>query len=135
MKNQVLSIEQMRQLQELGVGTSEASLFYDFKDNEGLDVVKYPGRLNKYIENGYGIGAFTLQDLINQMPHTISKHGKAQSYLLAVPHHNVVEYVHWSEKNELFAVHEEQGKDILEAAFNMLVWLAKSGHLRKEEKQ
>lgn len=42
----VLSIEQMRRLQKLGVDTSTASWFYDLKYGGNLDVVKYPERLS-----------------------------------------------------------------------------------------
>lgn len=65
---QVLSIEQMRRLQKLGVDTSTASFFYDLKYGGDLDEVKYPKRLPRYIQDGNGIGAFTLQDILGIMP-------------------------------------------------------------------
>ncbi len=74
----VLSIEQMRRLQKLGVDTSTASWFYDLKYGGDLDVVKYPKRLSQYIQNGNGIGAFTLQDILEIMPvlYPTMKNGK-----------------------------------------------------------
>jgi hypothetical protein len=74
----VLSIEQMRRLQKLGVDTSTASWFYDLKYGGDLDVVKYPERLSQYIQNGNGIGAFTLQDILEIMPvlYPTMKNGK-----------------------------------------------------------
>lgn len=74
----VLSIEQMRRLQKLGVDTSTASWFYDLKNGGDLDVVKYPKRLSQYIQNGNGIGAFTLQDILEIMPvlYPTMKNGK-----------------------------------------------------------
>lgn len=74
----VLSIEQMRRLQKLGVDTSTASWFYDLKYGGELDVVKYPKRLSQYIQNGNGIGAFTLQDILEIMPvlYPTMKNGK-----------------------------------------------------------
>ncbi len=65
---QVLSIERMRRLQKLGVDTSTASWFYDLKYGGDLDEVKYPKRLSQYIQDGNGIGAFTLQDILEIMP-------------------------------------------------------------------
>lgn len=43
-----------------------------------LDVVKYPKRLSQYIQNGNGIGAFTLQDILEIMPvlYPTMKNGK-----------------------------------------------------------
>lgn len=74
----ILSIEQMRRLQKLGVDTSTASWFYDLKYGGDLDVVKYPKRLSQYIQNGNGIGAFTLQDILEIMPvlYPTMKNGK-----------------------------------------------------------
>ena len=71
MKNRVLKIDQMRHLGELGIDTSKAGAFYDLKNGEELDIVKYPERLKKYIDDGYGIGAFTLQDMLEMMPKVI----------------------------------------------------------------
>lgn len=74
----VLSIEQMRRLQKLGVDTSTASWFYDLKYGGDSDVVKYPKRLSQYIQDGNGIGAFTLQDILEIMPvlYPTMKNGK-----------------------------------------------------------
>jgi hypothetical protein len=68
----------MRRLQKLGVDTSTASWFYDLKYGGELDVVKYPKRLSQYIQNGNGIGAFTLQDILEIMPvlYPTMKNGK-----------------------------------------------------------
>ena len=75
MKNQVLSIEQMQKLKELGVDTSQASMCYiskypscDFDDGDSIVVVSKD--FNKRLYNEFG-PAFTLQDIIELLPHNI----------------------------------------------------------------
>ena len=72
MKNQVLSIEQMQKLKELGVDTSKASMCYiskypscDFDDGDFIVVVSKD--FNKRLYNEFG-PAFTLQDVVELLP-------------------------------------------------------------------
>lgn len=75
MKKQVLSIEQMKHLQSLGVDTSKASMYWTFPKSPEyktrLSIVGEHGNLKAWEENGHGIGAFTLQDLIEILPYDV----------------------------------------------------------------
>ena len=68
-ENQVLSIEQMKHLQELGVDTSDASMCWlDFEDNEPMEVsVFIPEVMLGYAQ--YKLyPAYTIGDLIEKLP-------------------------------------------------------------------
>ena len=68
-EEQVLSIEQMKHLQELGVDTSDASMCWlDFEDNEPMEVsVFIPEVMLGYAQ--YKLyPAYTIGDLIEKLP-------------------------------------------------------------------
>lgn len=129
----VLSIEQMHQLKELGVDTSKASMCYvskytscDFDD--GDEIVVVCNDFNKRLYNEFG-PAFTLQDIIELLPKTISNTlGKAS--LLIAPNCLNTEYqVMYVDGYGSYKV-MHQGKCILDAAYNMLIWVIENGHLK-----
>lgn len=68
METQVLSIEQMLVLKDLGVDTSKASMCWDMPT-----APDFKHKLNQTGVNGgelgkYQIGAFTLQDILDMLP-------------------------------------------------------------------
>ena len=68
-KEQVLSIEQMKHLQELGVDTSDASMCWlDFEDNEPMEVAVFiPEVMLGYAQ--YKLyPTYTIGDLIEKLP-------------------------------------------------------------------
>lgn len=122
MKNQVLSIEQMRHLRELGVDTSKASMFYvpklQPKDEYCLLNVK-PNPVIPYVP------AFTLQDIIELLPSSlvdghyrlfIAKDGNNEYYF---------QYIGAMDVKASF-----KSCNMLEAAYQMLCWCAENGFLK-----
>ena len=140
----VLSIEQMRRLQKLGVDTSTASWFYDLKYGGDLDVVKYPKRLSQYIQDGNGIGAFTLQDILEIMPvlYPTMKNGKrilvdssredsGCHYQPTIFHSEDGWFCSYFDSEELM---DERTSDSynnpLDAAYEMLCWCIENGYIK-----
>ena len=74
-EEQVLSIEQMKHLQELGVDTSDASLCWHWSDEDGGWVLGFMNSLLREISNpSYSDGpfpAYTIADLIEKLPKRI----------------------------------------------------------------
>ena len=72
MKKQVLTIDQMKRLKGLGIDTSIASMYWTYRVEPEritrLTPVGEKGNLKSWEERGYGIGAFTLQDILGIMP-------------------------------------------------------------------
>lgn len=142
---QVLSIEQMRRLQKLGVDTSTASWFYDLKHGGDLDGVKYPERLSQYIQDSNGIGAFTLQDILEIMPvlYPTMKNGKrilvdssredsGCHYQPTIFHSEDGWFCSYFDSEELM---DERTSDSynnpLDAAYEMLCWCIENGYIKE----
>ena len=123
MKNQVLSIEQMQKLKELGVDiqptgtclmyTSDSSDKYYLKYGESTceDDVK----------------AFTLQDIVELLTDGV------ENVIVSVNNEEYYikcwEFKHY-EENELKKMHFENIKQIINACYEMLVWVAENEYLK-----
>lgn len=145
MKNQTLSISQMRHLQELGVDTSKASMFYvpklEPKDEYFLLNVK-PNPVIRYIP------AFTLQDIIELLPAYIFLPKNTQ-YALFIEYRAVYEAkmvlsyklnnstITCSEDNERYfnrqLLYSKCGEP-KEVLYQALCWCAQNGYLKGGEK-
>ena len=125
MKDQVLSVEQMQKLKELGIDISKASMCYIFFESDGskyTDIVVHD-------ESCYEmacmnpIPTFTLQDMIELMPNNVKYEGK--SYYLSIDK-KFVGYI-----DDIYVedcVLESEG-NILENTFKVLVWLAEHKYI------
>ena len=68
-ENQVLSIEQMKHLQELGVDTSDASMCWlDFEDNEPMEVAVFVPQIMLGYATCKIYPTYTIGDLIEKLP-------------------------------------------------------------------
>lgn len=126
MRNQVLSIEQMRKLKELGVDINKASMCYiskypscDFDDGDSIVVVSKD--FNKRLYNEFG-PTFTLQDIIELLPYTFDNF-----YLKIYRGINMYYFIYESINSEDDII--EKGNTPLLAAYNMLIWVAENGYL------
>ena len=126
MKNQVLSIEQMQKLKELGVDINKASMCYiskypscDFDDGDSIVVVSKD--FNKRLYNEFG-PSFTLQDIIELLPYTFDNF-----YLKIYRGINMYYFIYESINSEDDII--EKGNTPLLAAYNMLIWVAENGYL------
>ena len=68
-EEQVLSIEQMKHLQELGVDTSDASMCWlDFEDNEPMEVAVFVPQIMLGYAHYTLYPTYTIGDLIEKLP-------------------------------------------------------------------
>ena len=137
MENQVLSIEQMRKLKELGVDTSKASMCYiskypscDFDDGDSIVVVSRD--FNKRLYNEFG-PAFTLQDLIELLPKQIINCNEI--YLLKIiPISNEVSYVQFNSQIcadiTKYPLRVKKSDSLFNSLFEMLIWVIANGYLK-----
>ena len=71
-EEQVLSIEQMKHLQELGVDTSDASMCWlDFEDNEPMEVAVFVPQIMLGYAQYKLYPTYTIGDLIEKLPKSI----------------------------------------------------------------
>ena len=133
MENQVLSIEQMNQLKELGIDTSKASMCYiskytscDFDD--GDEIVVVCNDFNKRLYNEFG-PAFTLQDIIELLPKSILINS-VKHWICVSPNCLLTEFqIMYVDGDDSYAV-MKQDKSLLQAAYNMLIWVVENGYLK-----
>ena len=134
MKNQVLSIEQMQKLKELGVDTSNASMHFLYMptaksimsgvyevDDEPEVFVSQNGMNHEH-------PTFALQDVIELLPKRLmSDFGDAD--LIIQPNRDATVYViSYEPKNDIIAWFYDE--NILDAAYKMLIWVIENGHLK-----
>lgn len=136
MKNQVLSIEQMQHLKELGVDISKASAHYY---NNGLG--------NKIYFNNFGvlddneIPTFTLQDMLEIIPYEIRDYFSDNSIfpqsatLKIIPVSDGKCIIKYVEQKHYWGIYEsENSSDLLTCAYETLCWLAENGYLKGGKK-
>lgn len=121
MKNQVLSIEQMQKLEELGVDISKASMCW-IGCADANDVYPYNSTFKDIFENqketlpSVLTPTFTLQDILEILPKNSLYSNK----------HIFVLYL----LNDDFSIlQEKSGKTPIEAAFNMLKWSKQNNYI------
>lgn len=121
-EEQVLSIEQMKHLQELGVDTSDASMCWlDFEDNKPMEVVVFIPE----IMLGYKIHKFyhtySIGDLIEKLPKST-----AFGDLLFEFCNSDLGYGNWdcSELYDIEAPQNFKNKPLKNALYNLLCWVA-----------
>ena len=121
----VLSIEQMKRLKEIGVDVKPKGtcLMYtsDSSDNYYL----------KYGESTCedDVAAFSLQDLIELFPKSIRinsvKHWFCVSQNCLLTEFQVMYFAGYDSNGVI-----KQNKSLLQAAYNMLLWVAENGYLK-----
>lgn len=133
MKNQVLSIEQMKNLQRLGVDTSKASMCWikhpncTERDLTVHDVFCYEMSCLEPVPT------FTLQDLIELLPNVIDNHvfGFNQDYHTQDGDGCYVSYTNLDLPGEHLHVIDLSSGGLLTACHEMLLWLIKNKHIKQ----
>ena len=120
-EEQVLSIEQMKHLQELGVDTSDASMCWV----EGEDADE--GEWNLIIPNNfllpYNIPTYTIGDLIKKLPKSIDiGYGEYDLEILIKGEYTEVKYTNDGDYTPFSC----SNLSLIESLYSILCWLAKT---------
>ena len=126
MAKQVLSIEQMQHLQELGLDTSNASALYCIDNDTGEKQLMWNGQVEEADkDNEYFriVPAYTLQDVLDALPKDISKDGCTWYASLYIDfENNRIAYGN-TDRYGFEIYHEIMiEKDLIDAAYSMLCW-------------
>ena len=123
---QVLSIEQMKHLKELGLDTSDASMCFEWNESDSDNMVVTS--MDADTNYDYYYGTYTLQDILNKLPcfignqvFTIHKLADIYTYL----------YI------ELYTrsfINITEGEELIDAVYDMLCWCIENGYVKVEEK-
>lgn len=126
---EVLTIEQMTKLKELGVNASEASMCYTFFESEGEKIQK----LFVHNEDCYEFSSmdpvptFDLKDIIEMLPYSIYSNG-VNYHLVMLKTCALYHFIYENVKGELY--HTKSAWP-LQSANEMLVLVASNGQLKQ----
>lgn len=135
---QVLSIEQMKLLQELGLDTSNASMcLCCFRENidEEWKLEIYEDVINQKRDSTFWeiIPTFTLQDIIEMLPRSIQPNLNEGTYYLNLYYYDelwVVDYLNNEGDGSWFTTTSDDS--FIKAAYQMLCWCVENGYIKKE---
>lgn len=132
----VLSVEQMKHLQEFGLNTSDASMcyccFYGNKEEWELEI--YEDVINQKRDPVFWeiIPAFTLQDIIELLPHSIQPNPDEGTYYLNLYYYDlswVVDYLDNEGNGSYVATTSDDS--FIEAAYEMLCRCIENGYIEE----
>lgn len=126
MKNQVLSIEQMKHLQELGVDTSKAKMaWYAIYETLPNWYNELHIRDDVFDKNYPSVPTFTLQDMLDMIPYLLF--GKYFFNINKSSHRWwFIKYTDYLAKDDYEFFH---GSNLLEVAYQCLCWLAENNYI------
>lgn len=129
---QVLSIEQMKHLQELGLDTSDASIYWARVSHGSRIYDKSKGKWFMSLQKEFQtcgfisyetLPAYTLQDILNKLPESI------QIYDLYIFKKVELWWLKYVDVTNNGTVHLEKMPRLIDAAYYMLCWVIENGHL------
>ena len=136
MSKQVLSIEQMQHLQELGLEIKETILYWcRIHDNRPRSATNYgkwtlcKGKNNPCvaIQHWEYIPAYTLQDVLDALPDFINEY-----CLIIDMSFGVIRYDNLTRKNNPVlkeTYFNDEGNTLIDAAYEMLCWYIENGYV------
>lgn len=135
MSKQVLDIEQMKHLQELGLDTSNASMCYVVDDSKAYKpILCVSGNESEYLDAiSYSVCAFTLQDILDLLPKQIVAGSSGYTYNLDINYEkNYIAYSYTDGNgyvwlNQSFRIND----NLIEAAYKMLCWCIENEHIKR----
>lgn len=134
MKKQVLSIEQMQHLQELGLNTGDASMHWQFLPtadsiiNETDEIEKNPCLFVSQPNMKHEHPAYTLPDILNKLPCFIG------SSVLTLQKNADVWVCLYIEPYSRYIPHIVEKEEAIDAAYEMLCDMIEVGYLKGDEK-
>lgn len=132
---QVLSIDQMKHLRELGLDTSDASICWCYAlsyKNAKWELEIYEDVINQKRDSTFWeiISTYTLHDILDKLPSYIT-YNDEEYQLQILPPCICYRYVNYTFDD----LDYKNNVDILENAYNMLCWCIENGYIGKEGKQ
>ena len=121
-EEQVLNIEQMKHLQELGVDTSDASMCWVAGEDTFTDEEEWNLCIPNHFLLPYNIQTYTTVDLIEQLPKTI------RIYHLMIDWNLMqIEYTNWSWQESVFReCFTLNDKPLINTLYDCLCWVAEN---------
>jgi hypothetical protein len=126
---QVLSVEQMKHLQELGLSTSDGSMCFEWNESDADNmVVTSPDADTNY---DYYHETYTLQDILDKLPTLIIISSDFYKICIEPSCGYWDIYYYKSDATELIS---KKSENIIDVAYDMLCWCIENGYVEKEGK-
>lgn len=129
MESQVLSIEQMQELEELSINTSKASMFW-YIDGKFKQLIPCSNQdtigdwTNQYGENCI-IPTFTLQDILEMLPKSINI-----TYSLRIQcYSNIINFGYWKGEKAGWLKFCQDMNSTINSAFELLKWCKQNNYI------
>lgn len=119
---QVLSIEQMKHLQELGLDTSDASMCVEWRESDESKKVVTSLDADTYYD--YYYETYTLQDILDKLPESV------QVYDLYIFKKVGLWWLKYVDVTNNRTVHLEKMPGIMDTAYYMLCWCIQKGFVK-----
>ncbi len=126
---QVLSVEQMKHLKELGLDTSDGSMCFEWNESDADNmVVTSPDADTNY---DYYHETYTLQDILDKLPTLIIISSDFYKICIEPSCGYWDIYYYKSDATELIS---KKSENIIDVAYDMLCWCIENGYVEKEGK-
>lgn len=130
---QILSVEQMKHLQELGLDTSDGSMCWCYAlsyKNAKWELEIYEDVINQKRDSAFWeiIPTYTLQDIFDKLPCFIDTHVLT---LQKLANSGTCLYM---EPYSRSILNLTESKELINSAYKMLCWCIKNGYVEKEGK-
>lgn len=129
---QVLDVQQMRHLQELGLDTSNASALYCIDNETNEKQIMWNEQVeetDKDYEYFRIVPAYTLQDVLDALPEFI------EEYCLIIDmSFGVIRYDNLTKRNNPIlkeTYFNDEDKYLIDAAYELLCWVIENGYISK----
>lgn len=126
---QVLSVEQMKHLQELGLDTSDGSMCFEWNESDSDNmVVTSPDADTNY---DYYHETYTLQDILSKLPRYINDFGVMYKMCVEPLFSGPWAISYQKSISEPFIV--KFSGNLLDAAYEMLCWCIENGYIKTNQ--
>lgn len=129
---QVLSVGQMKHLQELGLDTSDASMCW-IKDSEGNRFLSVNDEYCYEMSHLSPVPTYTLQDILDKLPRYINDFGT--KYKLHIEPTFAGPWCISYQMGICEPLIFELAENLLDAAYDMLCWCIENGYVKVGEEE
>ena len=133
----VLSVEQMKHLQELGLDTSDGSMCWCYAlsyKNAKWELEIYEDVINQKRESAFWeiIPTYTLQDILDKLPHYLNPFPPKQILFAWMIERDAIAYRNVEDIDDCLKHFTDDL--LIDAAYEMLCWCIENGYVEKEGK-